>query len=169
VPARRLSDRRGAEELTVEKGDLTLFDDVRYFFYITNDWQTSADQLVFLANDRCDQENLIEQLKNGVKALRMPVDNLESNWAYMIMASLAWTLKAWFALLLPERGRWAEKYREEKLRLLRMEFKGFINAVIQTPVQIIRAGRRVIYRMLSWNPWQHVLLRAVEHLRALRC
>jgi hypothetical protein len=157
------------KNLTVEKGDLTLFDDVRYFFYITNDWQTSADEIVFLANDRCDQENLIAQLKSGVKALRMPVDNLESNWAYMIMASLAWTLKAWFALLLPEKGRWAEKYREEKHRLLRMEFKGFVNAVIQTPVQIVRAGRRIIYRLLSWNPWQHVLLRAVEHLHSLRC
>jgi hypothetical protein len=157
------------KNLTVEKGDLTLVDDVRYFFYITNDWQTSADQLVFLANDRCDQENLIAQLKSGVKALRMPVDNLESNWAYMIMASLAWTLKAWFALLLPENGRWAEKYREEKQRLLRMEFKGFVNAVIQTPVQIIRTGRRIIFRLLSWNPWQHVLLRAVKHLHSLRC
>ena len=43
------------------------------------------------ANERCDQENLIEQLKNGVKAMKLPVDNLVSNWAYMVMASLAWT------------------------------------------------------------------------------
>ncbi len=157
------------KNLTVEKGDLALFEDVRYFFYITNDWTTSPDELVFLANDRCDQENLIGQLKTGVKALRMPVDNLESNWAYMIMASLAWTLKAWFALLLPEEGRWAEKYRKEKRLLLRMEFKGFVNALIQMPVQIVRAGRRIIYRLLSWNPWQHVLLRAVQHLHSLRC
>jgi len=156
------------KNLTVEKGDLTLFDDVRYFFYITNDWKTSADDLVFLANDRCDQENLIDQLKNGVKALRMPVDNLESNWAYMIMASLAWTLKAWFAMLLPEEGRWAEKYREEKRLLLRMEFKGFVQSLMQMPVQIVRSGRRIIYRLLSWNPWQHVLLRAVVHLHSLR-
>ena len=157
------------KNLTVEKGDLTLFDDVRYFFYITNDWQATPDELVFLANDRCDQENLIAQLKTGVKALRMPVDNLESNWAYMIMASLAWTLKAWFALLLPESGRWKTKYREEKHRLLRMEFRGFVNLLIQTPVQVIRAGRRVIFRLLSWNPWQHVLLRAVDHLHTMRC
>ncbi len=157
------------KNLTVEKGDLALFDDVRYFFYITNDWATSPDQLVFLANDRCDQENLIEQLKNGVKALRMPVDNLNSNWAYMIMATLAWTLKAWFALLLPETGRWSEKYQDEKRRLLRMEFKGFVNAIIQTPVQIVRTGRRIVYRLLAWNPWQHVLLRAVDRLRVIRC
>jgi hypothetical protein len=157
------------KNLTVEKGDLTLFDDVRYFFYITNDWRADLDELVFLANDRCDQENLIAQLKSGVKALRMPVDNLESNWAYMIMASLAWTLKAWFALLLPETGRWRTKYQEEKRRLLRMEFKGFVNLVVLMPVQVIRAGGRIIFRLLSWNPWQHVLLRAVAHLHTIRC
>ena len=32
---------------------------LRYFFYITNDRTTPADQIVFQANDRCDQENLI--------------------------------------------------------------------------------------------------------------
>ena len=52
----------------------------------------------------------------------MPVDNLVSNWAYMVMAALAWSLKAWSALVLPEQGRWAEKYRAEKRSLLRMEF-----------------------------------------------
>ena len=61
---------------------------------------------MFLANGRCNQENLIEQLKNGVCALQAPVDNLVSNWAYMVMGSLAWTVKAWYALILPEKGRW---------------------------------------------------------------
>jgi len=84
------------KNLSVEKGEEVLFDDIRYFFYITNDRVSSAAKIVRLANGRCDQENLIEQLKNGVAALRMPVDNLVSNWAYMVMASLAWTLKAWF-------------------------------------------------------------------------
>jgi hypothetical protein len=101
--------------------------------------------------------------------MRMPLDSLMSNWAYMVMASLAWTLKAWFALLLPEGGRWAEKHNAEKQTVLRMEFKRFINMMMQMPVQIIRSGRRVIYRLLSWNPWQHVFLRGVDHLRILRC
>ena len=30
--------------------------------------------------------------------MRMPVDDLLSNWAYMVMTSLAWNLKAWFGL-----------------------------------------------------------------------
>ena len=75
------------KKLIVEKGQLWLFEPDRYFFYITNDRTTPASEIVFLANDRCDQENLIAQLKGGVKALAMPVGDLVSNWAYMVMAS----------------------------------------------------------------------------------
>ena len=158
------------KNLSVEKGEWVLFDDVRYFFYITNDETTSADELVLLANARCNQENLIEQLKNGVHAMRMPVNTTVSNGAYMVMASLAWTLKAWFALLLPETGRGAERRRVEKQTVLRMEFRAFQRAFIAMPCQIVRAGRKIIYRLLSWNPWQRVFLRGVEALRSpLRC
>ena len=123
---------------------------------------------MFLANDRCDQENLISQLKAGVKALSMPVDTLVSNWAYMVMASLAWSLKAWAALLVPEHGRWTEKHRAEKRSLLRMEFSTFCVALIQVPCQIVRTSRRILYRLLSWNPWQGVFLRLVERLHGRR-
>ncbi len=156
------------KNLSVEEE--VLFDDIRYFFYITNDWSTSAAEIVRLANARCNQENLIDQLKNGVQAMRMPADNLVSNWAYMVMASLAWTLKAWFALLLPEKGRWEDKHRSEKLAVLKMEFKTFLNAFMRLPCQIIRTGRRVVYRLLGWNPWLHVFFRGVDALRyPLRC
>jgi len=158
------------KNLSVEKGEQVLFDDLRYFFYITNDRTTAASEVVFLANARCNQENLIEQLKNGARALQMPVDNLVSNWAYMVMASLAWTLKAWFALLLPERGRWKERRRREKRTVLKMEFKRFVNAFVRVPCQVLRTGRRLVYRLLAWNPWQAVFLRGVDALRCpLRC
>lgn len=152
------------KNLSIEKGDQCLFDEIRYFFYITNDRKAAAAEIVFEANGRCNQENLIAQLHSGVRATRMPVDNLESNWAYMVMASLAWTLKAWFALLLPERGRWREQYKREKLEVLRMEFRTFLNAFMRVPVQVVRTGRRLVFRLLSWNPWQHVFLRGVEQL-----
>lgn len=153
------------KNITVEKGGSRLFDEIRYFFYITNDVKTPAEEIVFLANERCNQENLLAQLKNGgVQAMRMPVDNLLSNWAYMVMASLAWTLKAWFALLLPEGGRWAAKREHEKLALLKMEFKTFLNAIMRVPAQVVRTGRRVVFRLLSWNPWQHAFLRGVDQL-----
>ena len=52
--------------------------------------------------------DVIEQLKNRVNAMRRPVDDLLSNWAYMVMTSLAWNLKAWFGLLLPNGRRGVE-------------------------------------------------------------
>lgn len=154
------------KNLSVERGEQVLFDDVRYFFYITNDRTSSAAAIVRQANERCNQENLIEQLKNGVPALRMPVDNLLSNWAYMVMASLAWTLKAWFALLLPVQGRWTQKYAAEKQAVLTLEFKRFRQAFIELPCQIVRTGRRIVYRLLSWNRWLPVFFRAVRRLQA---
>jgi hypothetical protein len=156
------------KKLVVEKGQMWLFQPDRYFFYITNDRTSSASEIVFLANDRCDQENLIAQLKGGVKALAMPVGDLVSNWAYMVMASLAWSLKAWSALVLPEQGRWSKKYREEKRSLMRMEFSTFCVAMIQVPCQIVRTAGRIVYRLLSWNPWQGVFLRLVERLHGRR-
>jgi len=153
------------KNLSVEKGEKALFDDIRYFFYITNDHVSSAAKIVRLANERCNQENLIEQLKNGVKALRMPVDNLISNWAYMVMASLAWTLKAWFALSLSEKGRWKQKHKSEKQTVLKMEFKKFRNAFIQLPCQIVKTGRKIVYRLLSWNRWLGVFFRGFWALR----
>lgn len=158
------------KNLSVERGEQVLFDEIRYFFYITNEQTSSAAQIVWQANQRCNQENLIDQLKNGVPALRMPVDNLVSNWAYMVMASLAWSLKAWFALRLPERGRWSQKHRAEKQTVLKMEFKRFRHAFIMLPCQIVRSGRRIVYRLLSWNRWLRVFFRGVEALRfPLRC
>jgi hypothetical protein len=158
------------KNLSVEKGQRRLFDDGRYFFYITNQERLETRQVVLSANGRCQQENLIEQLKNGARAMEMPVGDLVSNGAYMVMASLAWTLKAWFALCLPEGGRWRAKHKTQKETLLRMEFKTFLHAVMRLPCQIVRTGRRILYRLLSWNPWQEVLLRAVEALRLpLRC
>ena len=95
------------KNINVQKGERVLFDEIRYFFYITNRGDYAPEQIVSLANGDCNQENVIEQLKNGVNAMRMPVDDLLSNWAYMVMTSLAWNLKAWFGLLLPDGGRGA--------------------------------------------------------------
>jgi len=154
------------KNLVHEQGQQRLFDDYRYFLYITNDWDTAASQIVLLAHQRCDQENLIGQLKSGVRSLRAPLDSLESNWAYMVMTSLAWNLKTWWALMLPERpGRWAQRHREQKRQVLKMHFHTFITAFIQIPCQIVRTGRRLIYRILNWSPWQSVFFRLVDVLR----
>jgi len=158
------------KDLEVHRGQQKLFDDSRCFFYITNDWEKPAEEIVFGANGRCNQENLLQQLKSGVRSLSAPVDSLLSNWAYMVMASLAWSLKAWAALLLPEEGRWKEKHQEEKRKLLRMDFVTFRQAMMNVPAQIVRTGRKIVYRLLAWNPWQHVFFRLLHQLgQPLRC
>lgn len=149
------------KNLSVERGELVLFDDVRYFFYVTNDNDMSAEQVVRNANQRCNQENLISQLKSGVRALHAPVNTLNANWAYMIMASLAWTLKAWMALSLPISPRWRDKHRAERDAWLRMEFRTFVNLVINVPAQVLRTGRRLVIRLLAWRPQLPVFLRLV--------
>jgi hypothetical protein len=148
------------KNLSVEKGEQVLFPDIRYFFYITTRTDLTAAQVVELANGRCNQENVIEQLKNGVNAMRMPVDNLLSNWAYMVMAALAWNLKAWFAMLVPR--------RERSTQLLRMEFRQFLNSIIRIPCQIVRTGRKIIYRVLGYNTWLMDFLETWEKIKQLK-
>jgi hypothetical protein len=68
------------KNISEARGEQVLFDEVRYFFYITTYMDLPMQQVVALANQRCDQENVIEQLKNGVNALRVPLYDLVSNW-----------------------------------------------------------------------------------------
>jgi hypothetical protein len=147
------------KNLSVEKGETVLFDDIRYFFYVTNDWKSPVMQVVNETAQRCNQENLIEQLKNGVRALHAPVNTLEANWAYMVIAALAWSLKAWTAMQLPIHPRWKKKHKTERDRVLRMDFRTFLNAFINMPCQVVMTGRRIWYRIQNWSPWQHVLFR----------
>src|SRR5262249_30230795 len=155
------------KNLSVAKGEQVLFDRVVYFFYITNDWVSEPEEIVFSANDRCHQENLLAQLLGGVRALRAPVDNLVSNWAYMVMTALAWNLKAWWALRLRETpGRWQNHRGAEKRWVLKIEFRRFVNASARLPCQLVRTGRKLVYRLLAWNPYQPIFFRLVS---ALRC
>ena len=154
------------KHISREKGEQVLFPEIRYFFYLTNDREWSAEEVVFEANDRCNQENLLAQLHGGTHALAAPVDALVSNGAWMVMTALAWTLKAWWALLLPESpGRWQEQHRVEKQRVLRMEFKTFVNAFVTIPCQVLRTGRRLVLRVLGWNPHLMTFFRLQSRLR----
>jgi hypothetical protein len=148
------------KNLTVEKGESRLFEDIRYFFYITNDRKMTAQEIVLFANDRCNQENVIGQLKSGVNALRMPSDGLFSNWAYMVIAALAWNLKAWYGLV-----TLAPAARRD---ILRMEFKRFLVSFIQIPCQIVTTGRRLVYRILTYSRHLETFLEIFDHIRQLK-
>jgi len=152
------------KNLSIERGENVLFSEYRYFFYITNDRALSVHQVVAEARDRCNQENLHAQLKGGMRALHAPVNTLVANWAYMTMASLAWSLKAWCALLLPVNPRWADQHQKQRRELLAMEFRTFRQAFIEIPCQIIRHARQVRWRVLGWNPWLGAFFRLADAL-----
>jgi hypothetical protein len=152
------------KNLSVTRGENVLFDEYRYFFYITNDETLTADEVIGEARDRCNQENLIAQLKGGLRALHAPVNTLNANWAYMVMAALAWNLKAWCALLLPVHPRWADTHREQRRRLLAMEFRTFRHAFIDIPCQIVRTARQIRWRVLAYNPWLPAFFRLADSL-----
>lgn len=154
-------------------------DDYRYFLYLTNDWQSTPAEIVSSANDRCQQENVIAQLA-AVRALHAPVDNLLSNEAYMLMTALAWNLKAWLALSLPEttaKKKPSQNERKnrsskqeppspasEKQRLLGLEFRTFVNYFLRMPAQVVKTGRKIVVRLLAYNAWQPVFFHLVEKL-----
>jgi len=147
------------KNLTVEKGEHLLFDDVRYFFYITNDREMTAQEVVLFANDRGNQENVIAQLKSGVNALRMPSDGLVSNWAYMVIAALAWNLKAWYGLVTQ-----APAPRRD---LLRMEFRRFVVNFMQIPCQVVSTSRRLVFRVLAYSRHLEIFLKTFDRIKQL--
>ena len=131
------------KRINVAKGQQHLEDEIRYFFYVTNvsARKLSAKKTIFQSNARCHQENLIEQLKNGVRAMQMPSGEFLANWAYMVIASQAWNLKIWLGLILPS----SEKTRE----LLRMEYRRFVREVMTFAAQVVETGRYLVLRPLT--------------------
>lgn len=137
------------------EGQTFLFHEPKYFFFITNlsKRAMSAARVVSESNSRCDQENIFAQGKQ-MGALSAPLHDLTSNWAYMVIAMLAWNLKCWLSLSLKLAGNATarEGRQEQKKRLLRIDFSTFLQKLIQVPAQILTQGRRLICRLLSWTP-----------------
>ena len=150
------------KNISVEKGEDCLFDDIRYFFYVTNipARELPMRKVVQEANARCNQENLIEQLKNGVGAMRMPTNTLESNWTYMVIACLAWNLKAWSGLLHPDVhvGR----------SILRMKFSTFVAKMMYVVCQVLQQARGLVLRVLNTSRWARAAMELHDHARR-RC
>ena len=87
----------------------------------------------------------------------MPSDTLVANWAYLVIAAQAWNLKAWMGLLLPARLQARE--------LVRMQYRRFLREIIELPCQILRTGRRRVYRLLEVNGWSRLLLEGSAWLK----
>ena len=150
--------------LVEERGQRCLGNSYRYFFYITNDRKLTTREVVREANNRCGQENLLDELKNGVRALHAPVNTLAANWAYMVIASLAWSMKTWFALTLPISPRHRERHEADRDRVLRMDFRTFLQRLILIPAQILHTAGRLVFRLLAWRPDLPILFRLLDAL-----
>jgi hypothetical protein len=132
------------KNITKTKGEQALFDEIRYFFYITTRTDLTAAEVVACANDRCDQENVIAQLKNGVGALRVPLHDLVSNWAYMVIAALAWNIKSWYAMML--------HLKTDRREYIAMELRRFQAHIILIPAMVIRRSRSITVRLIGYQP-----------------
>jgi hypothetical protein len=77
----------------------------------------------------------------------------------MVIASLAWTFKAWFALSLPT--------HKDSRRILAMEFKGFLHSVILIPCQVIKGGRKIKLRIMGWTEGVRLLFQIMRASRKL--
>lgn len=151
------------KRIKVTEGQLRIEDEIRYFFFVTNVAPEHLDTTAVVRENhgRCNQENVIEQMKNGVGATRMPVAEFDANWAYLVIATLAWNIKAWTGLVLPkELGARA---------LVSMEFRRFLNEIVRLPTQILHSGRRLVFRLLGINRWVPLLLEGTQYLKRRRC
>ena len=104
---------------------------------------------------------MIEQLKNGVNALRVPLYDLISNWAYlpvrrtqtgMVIAALAWNIKSWFALMMHQKNH--------RRQYIRMDFRTFLTHIILFPCRVVRHARSTTVRIIGYQPSLKRLLSA---------
>ena len=108
---------------------------------MTHDRAMTPPQVVAFRHDRCDQENPIAQLTRGIRALRCPGRELCAHWASRVRAALAGHLTAWYGVLMPHRQRGEQVVRWECTRVL--------TVCLRLPCQSLRAGRRLVSRLLQ--------------------
>ena len=132
------------KNISRSRGQDVLFDEIRYFFYVTTRTDLTAAQVVELANERCDQENILGQLKSGINALRVPLYDLVSNWAYMVTATLAWNIKSWFAMMMHRKA--------DRREHIRMELRRFLETIILIPAAVMHRARAITVRLIGYTP-----------------
>jgi hypothetical protein len=147
----RLIIRRQLIEETDKQGNL--FDLWRYRLALTNLNDLPADEVLDLTYQRCDQENLIEQLQNGLAGLRMPTGELMSNAAFLRCARLAHNLKSWLAQLVLPR------------ETLRWEWKRFRHAFVYVAATVIHRARQVWVRLAASHRYHKDLVSALTRLQ----
>jgi hypothetical protein len=137
------------------KGQQVLFEGYRYYFQLTDIGRWTPEEVVRFGYGRCDIENDIEQQENGIAAMKMPTGELLANAAYLLMAELAWNLRAWASLLLlpEETGTW--------------EWKRFRHAFVYVGAKVIRQARQVVAKISGAHRYAEDLLRAINRVTSM--
>jgi hypothetical protein len=130
-----------------------LFELWRYRFALTNLEAMSASEVLDLTYQRCDQENVIEQLQSGVAAMRMPTGDLLANGAFLRCARLAHNLKSWICQL---------ALREETVR---WKWKRFRQAFVYVAATVIRHARQTWVRIARSHRFHREILLAQKRLQ----
>jgi hypothetical protein len=143
------------QQVDISEGQEYLFTEYRDRFVITDIPRSHMDpgEVFCFAYGRCDQENIIEQFKNGIAAMRMPTGELLANSAFLMAGQLAWCLRSWLsALALPqETTRW--------------EWKWYRQAFVYIAAKITNSARRAkVYLAGSHRFVEHLLI-ASQRLR----
>ncbi len=136
------------------QGQKVLFDEERYLYVVTNLPKTiRSERVVDLTYGRCDQENVIEQMSNGLVAWRMPVREFAGNSAWLEIARLAWNIAKWIAqLALP-------------VEVIRWEWKRFRQAFVLAAATVIKRARQIWVRMSGSHRFTSTLVAAHQKLQ----
>lgn len=135
-----------------EQGEL--FEMWRYRYVLTSlPRSVPTEEVVRQTYRRCDQENVIEQLQNGVAAMRMPTGGFLANQAYLVCARLAHNMKSWLAMLALPR------------EVMRWEWKRFRKAFVYAAARIVRTARQNIVRLADSHRFAHAIRRAIIQLQ----
>lgn len=136
------------------KGQMFLCADYRYRYVVTDLPRSySTQDVVDETYQRCDQENLIEQMGSGIAMWRMPVAEFDGNCAWLEIARLAWNIGKWIAqLALPEEA-------------VRWEWKRYRNAFVHAPAAAIKGGRRINVRLAGSHRFCDSLIDAHQRLQ----
>lgn len=131
-----------------------LFELWRYLYVMTNlPRSTSTQEAVDLTYQRCDQENVIEQLQHGIAGMRMPTGELLSNAAFLTCARLAHNLKAWLAQLVLPR------------ETMRWEWKRFRHAFVYVAARVLRQSRQIHVRIAASHRTAPTIVQAHARLQ----
>jgi len=136
------------------RGQQFLFTDYRYRYVLTNlppSW--SAQAVIDATYERCDQENVIEQMGSGLAAWRMPVGEFAGNSAWLEIARLAWNIARWVAqLALPA-------------EVIRWKWKRFRQAFVYLTAHVIKGGRQIWVRLSDSHRFTDTLIAAHQRIQ----